>query len=33
MSYRVEIRDNALLDLKYLRAFEQRLIVDAIGGQ
>ncbi len=30
MSYRVEIRDRALLDLKYLRAYEQRLILDAI---
>ena len=33
MSYRVEIRDEALLDLKYLRAYEQRLILDAIAGQ
>jgi len=33
MSYRVEIRDEALLDLKYLRAYEQRIILDAIAGQ
>jgi mRNA-degrading endonuclease RelE of RelBE toxin-antitoxin system len=33
MSYRVEIRDTALLDLRYLRAFEQRIIMEAIEGQ
>jgi mRNA-degrading endonuclease RelE of RelBE toxin-antitoxin system len=33
MSYRVEIRDEALLDIKYLRTYEQRLILDAIARQ
>jgi mRNA-degrading endonuclease RelE of RelBE toxin-antitoxin system len=33
MSYRIEIREDALLDLKYLRAYEQRLILDAIEEQ
>ncbi len=33
MTYRVEIRDDALADLRYLRAYEQRLILDAIEEQ
>ncbi len=33
MSCRVEIRDDALLDLRWLRAYGQRLILDAIEEQ
>jgi mRNA-degrading endonuclease RelE of RelBE toxin-antitoxin system len=33
MTHRVEIRDEALLDLRHLRAYEQRVILNAIEEQ